>query len=122
ELDQAIHEFKNALHLRIGVRDILGKEEITSTHRALAQAAEAVVRRVAIEQYKDLALKHGIPWIDEPSARECRQVLLVSGKLGAREPNYQSEVEFAVIYDGDGMTRPASRGRAAVSGALLFGQ
>jgi [glutamine synthetase] adenylyltransferase / [glutamine synthetase]-adenylyl-L-tyrosine phosphorylase len=122
ELDQAIQEFKSALHLRIGVRDVLGKEEITTTHRALAQTAEAIVRRVAAEQYKELAHKHGAPVIEGPELRDCRHVLLVSGKLGALEPNYQSEVEFAVIYEGDGMTRPASRGMAAVSCAHFFGQ
>lgn len=122
ELDHAIHEFKSTLHLRIGVRDVLGKEQITTTHRALAQTAEAIVRRVAAEQFKDLALKHGVPTTEGAVERECRHVLLVSGKLGALEPNYQSEVEFAVIYEDDGMTRPASRGMSSVSCAHFYGQ
>ncbi len=123
ELDQAVHEFKNALHLRIGVRDILGKEQVTSTHQSLAQTAEAILRRVVVEQLKELVQKHGAPKFDAShGSSECRHVLLVSGKVGGLEPNYHSEIEIAVIYEADGMTLPESRSMASVSCAHFFGQ
>lgn len=121
ELEQAIHEFKSALHLRIGVRDILGKEEISTTHQALGQTAEAILRRVVAEQIRDLTAKHGVP-IAEPDGKECGYVLLASGKVGALEPNYHSEIDFALIYQADGATRPASRQMTSVSCAHFFGQ
>jgi glutamate-ammonia-ligase adenylyltransferase len=123
ELDQAIHEFKNALHLRVGVRDILGKERITSMHQSLAQTAEAIIRRVVADQFKELSLKHGVPTIDTLSGeRDCQYVLLLAGKVGALEPNYHSELDVAVIYEADGMTKSESRGIAAVSCAHFFSQ
>lgn len=123
ELEQAIHEFKNTLHLRIGVRDILGKEQIASTHQALAQTSESILRRVVSEQVDELTLKHGPPVLESnEGSRKCRHVVLVAGKVGGLEPNYHSEVEFAVIYEGDGMTAPASRSMPVVSCAHFFGQ
>lgn len=123
ELEQAIHEFKSALHLRIGVRDILGKEDITSTHQSLAQTAETILRRVVSDQYRELCQKHGTPMFESSAGRrECRYALFVSGKVGALEPNYHSEIDFVVIHESDGMTHADSRSRAAVSCAHFFGQ
>ncbi len=31
-----LHSFKNSMHLRVGVRDILGKEQISTTHATLS--------------------------------------------------------------------------------------
>lgn len=127
ELEQAVHEFKSALHLRIGVRDILDREDIASTHQSLAQTAEAILRRVVTEQYQELGQKHGIPMIEgdagtKSRTSECRYVLLVSGKIGALEPNYHSEIEFTLIHEADGMTHPESRSKASVSCAHFFSQ
>ena len=41
-----LHDLKNSAHLRIGVRDILGKEEIDATHAALADVAEFCLSQV----------------------------------------------------------------------------
>src|SRR5262249_2526495 len=46
-----LHDFKNAEHLRIGVRDILGKEDIDRTHEALADVAEACLAHIAETEY-----------------------------------------------------------------------
>ena len=41
DIDPILHSFKNAQHLRVGVRDVVGKDDIRSTHAALADIAEA---------------------------------------------------------------------------------
>ena len=46
DIDPILHSFKNAQQLRVGVRDILGKEDIEATTGALADIAEACLRQI----------------------------------------------------------------------------
>jgi len=108
-----LHDLKNSAHLRIGVRDILGKDPIDATHAALADVAEFSLHHVIEREMARLALKHGQP-THGPGPLEgeaCRLVVLGLGKLGAREPNYHSNVEIAFLYEAEGATRPAPRSR-----------
>jgi glutamate-ammonia-ligase adenylyltransferase len=108
-----LHDFKNAEHLRIGVRDILGKEDIDRTHEALADVAETCLTHVAELEYARLVEKYGIPTIGpgplegEPS----RLVILGLGKLGGREPNYHSHLDVLFLYEADGTTRRQGHSR-----------
>ena len=47
DIEPILHGFKNSLHLRVGVRDILGKEDIRHTHRALSDIAEVCLKAIA---------------------------------------------------------------------------
>ena len=108
-----VHDLKNSAHLRIGVRDILGKEPIDATHAALADVAEFCLHQVIECEMARLTEKHGQPALGPgPFEGElCRAVVLGLGKLGAGEPNYHSNVEIAFLYEADGTTRPAPRSR-----------
>jgi glutamate-ammonia-ligase adenylyltransferase len=70
DLDPILHSFKNAQHLRVGVRDILGKDDVHSTHEALANVAEACLRQIAASEYAKLVEKFGEPTILIPSEME----------------------------------------------------
>src|SRR5262245_53449496 len=111
-IDPILHSFKNAQHLRVGVRDVVGKDDIRSTHAALADSAEASLKQIAVREYVKLVDKFGFPKIGRPSdtdlehpiTREifshyegrhgdtCEPVVLALGKLGGREPNYHSDL------------------------------
>jgi glutamate-ammonia-ligase adenylyltransferase len=108
-----VHDLKNSAHLRIGVRDILGKEPIDATHAALADVAEFCLYHVIEREMAQLTEKHGQPALGPgPFEGElCRAVVLGLGKLGAGEPNYHSNIEVAFLYEGDGTTRQAPRSR-----------
>jgi [glutamine synthetase] adenylyltransferase / [glutamine synthetase]-adenylyl-L-tyrosine phosphorylase len=108
-----LHDFKNAQHLRIGVRDMLGKEDIDQTHQALADVAETCLAHVARLEYLQLVEKFGVPTIGPgPFAGElCRPIIVGLGKLGGREPNYHSDLEVLFLYEADGLTRPTGRSR-----------
>jgi glutamate-ammonia-ligase adenylyltransferase len=108
-----LHDFKTAQHLRIGVRDILGKEPIEETHAALADVAEICLSHIAERESSRLAEKFGPPTLGPgPRAGEpCRLVVLGLGKLGGREPNYHSELSVVFLYEGEGTTEPAARSR-----------
>jgi [glutamine synthetase] adenylyltransferase / [glutamine synthetase]-adenylyl-L-tyrosine phosphorylase len=103
--------FKHAMHLRIGVRDILGKEGIDRIHRALADVAELILQRLVDEQWRQLTERHGLPWETSeasPEGRACGVTVLALGKLGGQQPNYHSDLDVLFLYASDGHTRSAA--------------
>lgn len=117
DIDPILHGFKNSLHLRVGVRDILGKEDIRNTHRVLSDIAEVCVRKIAEREYQRLAAKHGTPTVrsEDGQERPCEMVILAMGKLGGREPNYHSDLDVVFLYEADGVTQHPLRGRSEQS-------
>jgi glutamate-ammonia-ligase adenylyltransferase len=109
DVEPIIQSFKHTMHLQVGVRDILGKDDITATHRALAELAEVCLDQIISREYQRLLQRYGIPspdprHSDNPgSATEL--VVVALGKLGGREPNYHSDWELLFLYDAPGTTR-----------------
>lgn len=110
EIDAIVRSFKNAMHLSIGVRDILGKESISETHRTLANVADVCLQQLIEFHYNTLVQRYGEPTLEDrvPSVarQSCPFSVLALGKLGNREPNYHSDVTILLLYDGAGTTRP----------------
>jgi glutamate-ammonia-ligase adenylyltransferase len=59
--DPILHSFKNAQHLRVGVRDIVGKDDIRDTHAALSDIAEVCLTHIIRNEYAKLVDKYGEP-------------------------------------------------------------
>ncbi|WP_153555398.1 [protein-PII] uridylyltransferase family protein [Roseimaritima sediminicola] len=119
DITPILRSFKNVCHLRIGIRDILGKADITETHAALAATAEACLRRAAEFEQERLAERYGDPL--EPGGQVAQPLMLALGKLGAREPNYHSDLDVAVLFYGDGETRRRVGGpRSTTTNAEFF--
>ncbi len=111
DLDPILHSFQDKELLRIGVRDILGKDTIQETTEALSDLAETILALVTAPQEAPLIRRYGVPRVEQ-TARPCRYVLLALGKLGAREMNYHSDLDLMMIYEADGRTAPpAGAGR-----------
>jgi glutamate-ammonia-ligase adenylyltransferase len=106
DIDVILHSFKNSQHLRVGVRDVLGKEDIRATTKALSDIAEACLWQVARHQYDRLCHKYGAPGGKAASEDgECGSIILALGKLGGREPNYHSDLDVMFLYEADGTTQ-----------------
>ncbi|QEG40069.1 [protein-PII] uridylyltransferase family protein [Roseimaritima ulvae] len=119
DIDPILRSFKNACHLRIGIRDILGKADITQTHAALAATAEACLRRAAEFEHEQLAQRFGDP-IDL-EGNPIQILMLGMGKLGAREPNYHSDLDVMFLYHADGQTQRRVGGpRSTTTNADFF--
>jgi glutamate-ammonia-ligase adenylyltransferase len=136
DIDPILHSFKNAQHLRVGVRDVLGKDDIRDTHAALADIAEACLKQIASREYAKLVDKFGVPTIGRPSDQDlasevvrqhweryagregdaCEPVVLALGKLGGREPNYHSDLDLIFLYESGGHT--AGRNRDGSGGTI----
>jgi glutamate-ammonia-ligase adenylyltransferase len=106
--DPILHSFKDKELLRIGVRDILGKENIIETTAELSDLAETILQQIAVLQYPPLIKRLGMPALTEGPRRHdaSRYVLLGLGKLGGREMSYHSDLDLILVYEGDGRTMP----------------
>ena len=127
--DPILHSFQDKELLRIGVRDILGKETIIETTRALSDLAEVILVQLAALQYPLTARRLGVPMLAGVRGQElgvsnsnppgsqfltpapqaltpARYVLLALGKLGSQEMSYHSDLDLILIYEGDGRTMP----------------
>ncbi|MCC6492551.1 MAG: bifunctional [glutamate--ammonia ligase]-adenylyl-L-tyrosine phosphorylase/[glutamate--ammonia-ligase] adenylyltransferase, partial [Pirellulales bacterium] len=125
-LEPILLSFKNAQHLRVGVRDIIGKDDIKETHAALSDIAEACLKEIAEVETAKLVEKLGQPTIGplpeadapppawQPPAAEVGSrsdlIILGLGKLGGREPNYHSDLDIVFLYEAEGATQPGRRG------------
>lgn len=104
DLDPILHSFQDKELLRIGVRDILGKDSIRQMVASLSDLAETVLSTVADIEMKSLVLKFGTPLLTSgPRAGEfCRYAIVGLGKLGGREINYHSDLDLIILYEGEG--------------------
>jgi glutamate-ammonia-ligase adenylyltransferase len=126
DLEPILHAFKNAALLKIGVRDILGKEDVQQIGAALSDLAETCLERIARNEFEKLAEKLGEPTIGEGdrAGQPCGFVLLALGKLGARELSYRSDLDVVFLYEADGHTvfpRPR-RGGEPTTNQHFFGE
>jgi glutamate-ammonia-ligase adenylyltransferase len=108
DLEPILHSFQDKELLRIGVRDILGKDTIQDTTAALSDLAETLLGQIANPLVQPLEKRFGLPLLAEgPRAgQRARFVLLALGKLGGRELNYHSDLDLLLVYEGDGRTAP----------------
>ena len=117
DIDPALHSFKNAQQLRVGVRDILGKERIEATTGALTDIAETCLAAITRVEYEKLVAKLGEPTIGEgdEAAGVCELAIVALGKFGGRELNYYSDLDLIFLYEADGMTVPPRRTRRDIT-------
>ncbi len=102
-----LHGFKNTQHMRIGIRDILRRDEVRQTQQSLADVAEICLKVVAEFQYQQLLAKYALPGQRlAPQLNDCPLVILALGKLGGGEPNYHSDLDVIFLYDSVAISQP----------------
>jgi [glutamine synthetase] adenylyltransferase / [glutamine synthetase]-adenylyl-L-tyrosine phosphorylase len=108
DLDPILHSFQDKELLRIGVRDILGKDTIQETTSALSDVAETILRHIATSHYAPLTRRFGVPYLAEGdrAGEASRWAILGLGKLGGKEMSYHSDLDLILVYEGDGRTGP----------------
>ena len=124
DLEAILHAFKQDQILRIGVRDILGKDDIVQIHRALADVAEVCLRKLAEDAGRSLLARYGAPQIatlDESDAESGSLVIVAMGKFGGREPNYHSDLDVVFLYPREGTTSGGGR-RTSTTHQHFFSQ
>jgi [glutamine synthetase] adenylyltransferase / [glutamine synthetase]-adenylyl-L-tyrosine phosphorylase len=106
DIEPILHSFKNDQQLRVGVRDLLGKDDIEATTGALSNIAEVCLAQIAAAEYQKLAAKFGRPQIGGgPRAGEpCDVAILALDRFGGREMDFRSELDFVLLYEAEGQT------------------
>jgi len=109
-----LHSFKSSMQLRVGVRDILGKEDIQATTGALSDVAQACLRLITEMEYQKLALRLGEPIValGPRAGHVCEFVILAMGKFGGRELNYHSDLDLVFLFEAEGGTQHRKSGRS----------
>jgi len=106
DIEPILHSFKNDQQLRVGVRDLLGRDDIQATTGVLSDIAEVCLSQIVASEYQKLIGKFGRPRIgDGPRAGEpCDVIVMALGKFGGREMNYHSDLDVVFLYEADGQT------------------
>ena len=118
DLEPIIHAFKASQQLRVGVRDILGRQNVAETTAALSAIPEALLRVVMAREEERLVERLGEPMAGQGETVGMRAgaVVLGMGKFGGREMNYASDVDLVFLYDHDGISFHRRRTRRSVEG------
>ena len=116
-IDLIVHSFKNAHQLNIGIGDLMGKTDIREVHRSLADVADVCLLSIANHEERTLIAQYGEP-INSAGER-AELLMLAMGKLGAREPNYQSDLDVVFIFTDEGRTA-GTEGRHQITNHQFF--
>jgi glutamate-ammonia-ligase adenylyltransferase len=103
DLGPILWSFRNKEWVRIGTRDILGREPVQEVTRELADVAEAIVTQVARHHWQRRGARHGTPRCCGTGRRD-RWAILALGKFGGRELNYHSDLDLVFLHEAGGMT------------------
>ena len=128
DVDPILHSFKNDQQLRVGVHDILGKQDIQATTGALSNLADTCLAQIARREYRQLVDRFGEPRVAEGrrAGKPCEMVILGMGKFGGREMNYHSDLDIVFLYEADGQTAPpkgsSSIGNKSTTNQHFFSQ
>ena len=118
DLEPILHAFKASQQLRVGVRDILGRQNVAETTAALSAIPESILRVVMAREEERLVERLGEPMAAQGETVGVRAgaVVLAMGKFGGREMNYASDVDLVFLYDHDGISFHRRRTRRSVEG------
>jgi glutamate-ammonia-ligase adenylyltransferase len=126
DIDPILQAFKASQQLRVGVRDMLGKQDAEETTAALSGIAEALVRVVVAREESRLVERLGEPMaaIAGGGDRRAGPVVLAMGKFGGREMNYASDLDVVFLYDHDGLSfrRRGGRSTEGTTNAHFFSE
>jgi glutamate-ammonia-ligase adenylyltransferase len=104
DLAPILLSFRNKEWVRIGTRDILGREGSREVTRELADVAGAIVGQVARDQEARRIARFGLARRAE-DGRRARWAILGLGKLGGRELNYHGDLDLVFLAETAGATR-----------------
>ena len=109
DIEPILHAFKASQQLRVGVRDMLGRQDTAETSAVLTAIAEACLGVVMAREQTRLAERLGVPRAGDGTGEPAGSVVLAMGKFGGREMNYASDVDVVFLYDHDGVALPKRR-------------
>ena len=106
---RAFRRFRHRHTLRIGINDVIRDRPLEEITRELARLADASIEVALEHALRKIGEKFGAP--TTPDGQPAPVAALAFGKLGGDELNYSSDIDLMFVYDADGETAGAPRGR-----------
>ncbi|NTW58047.1 MAG: bifunctional [glutamate--ammonia ligase]-adenylyl-L-tyrosine phosphorylase/[glutamate--ammonia-ligase] adenylyltransferase [Nitrospirae bacterium] len=106
DLFRRLRLFRKQELLRIGLRDLLGRADLTETVAELSNLAEVCLQAVYEREDAELRSRFGAPLIhsEDGSTRTAGFAVIGMGKLGGKELNFSSDIDLVYVYTADGET------------------
>jgi glutamate-ammonia-ligase adenylyltransferase len=111
----ALRRVKRRELVRIGLRDVLGDADLTTTTQELSNLADACLAQAWESVRPGLVERYGVPRHGADRTPTPFAVIAL-GKLGGEELNYSSDVDLCFVYEAEGETD----GTDAVSSRAFF--
>jgi glutamate-ammonia-ligase adenylyltransferase len=117
---EVLARFKRREYLRIMLRDVLDLATLAETTMELSDLADALLERALRICEQKLHNEYGTPQaVDAQGRKQSVRLCVISlGKLGARELNYNSDIDLMFLFRQDGETSGGTRG--AITNAEFF--
>jgi len=106
DLLRVLRVFRKRELLRIAVRDLVGRADLSETVGELSNLAEVTIQAAYEWHAEGLRRKHGRPLIagEDGGVLPAGFAVIGMGKLGGRELNFSSDVDLMYVYTADGET------------------
>jgi len=103
---RSLRRFRKQEMLRIGLRDLLGKADLTETVGELSNLSEVCLQAAYERVDAELRGRFGKPVVQEPDGNGSTAGFAVigMGKLGGGELNFSSDIDLMYVYTADGET------------------
>jgi glutamate-ammonia-ligase adenylyltransferase len=110
----SLRSLKRRETLRIGLKDILGKSELSETVFELSVLARSISVELFSICYNETLSKYGI---QKTNHEYC---IIALGKLGGYELNYSSDIDLIIVYDKDSTVKNKQYSEILNETVLLF--
>ncbi|MHB8844219.1 MAG: bifunctional [glutamate--ammonia ligase]-adenylyl-L-tyrosine phosphorylase/[glutamate--ammonia-ligase] adenylyltransferase [Nitrospirota bacterium] len=106
DLFRALRQYRKREMLRIGLRDLTGRADLTETVTELSNLAEVCLQAAYVWYDADLRGRFGAPVIAnaDGTVRTAGFAVIGMGKLGGGELNFSSDIDLMYVYTADGET------------------
>jgi glutamate-ammonia-ligase adenylyltransferase len=109
ELDKALRVLRRRLMTAIVWRDINKLSDFSEVCQSMTAMAETCIQQALDFHYRELCLKHGVPYSAAQPRVPQPLVVLGMGKLGGAELNVSSDIDLIFAFPESGQTDHATR-------------
>ena len=119
---ETLANFQRAWLFRIAVADVSGGLPIMKVSDCLTDLAEIVLDHALQIAWRDLAVKHGVPWCTtDDGRRRAGFGVAAYGKFGGIELSYRSDLDLIFLHDSTGREQ-LTDGRRPLDNGMFFGR
>jgi len=111
-IDEAMHRLRRAkdeVHLATAIADLTRVWPLDRVTGAITDFADAALRAGFAVAAREIAKRGDIVLAENAEARVPGFALIAMGKMGARELNYSSDVDFSVFFDAELLAAAGAR-------------